>query len=176
MRQDEQRQRRGNGLLWVVAIIALLVAANAKPQQATGTTHKGRQHAQVASPSAAKAVAYARAQLGKPYVWGAEGPGAFDCSGLTWAAWRAGGLGWGRMTAADQWQTLRRHEVTRAQLRPGDLVFFAWRPGDADSIHHVGLYVGGGRMAEAPYSGATVRLASINRSGWFGAARPTGGR
>jgi cell wall-associated NlpC family hydrolase len=178
MRQDEQRQRRGNGPLWVVAIIALLVAANAKPQQATGTSsHKGRQHAAPAvSPSAAKAVAYARSQLGKPYVWGAEGPGAFDCSGLTWASWRAAGLGWGRMTAADQWQTLRRHEVTRAQLRPGDLVFFAWRAGDWRSIHHVGLYVGAGRMAEAPYSGATVRLASINRSGWFGAARPTGGR
>jgi cell wall-associated NlpC family hydrolase len=175
MRQEGER--RGNGLIWVVAIVALLVAANAKPQQATGTTTRKPHHASrpAASPSAAEAVAYARSQVGKPYLWGAEGPGSFDCSGLTWASWRAAGDGWGRMTAAGQWHALRRHEVTRTQLRPGDLVFFAHRLGDWRSIHHVGLYVGDGLMAEAPYSGANVRLASINRAGWFGAARPTGG-
>ncbi len=59
---------------------------------------------------------------------------------------------------------------------PGDLVFYAYHLGDWRSIHHVGLYVGRGLMAEAPYSGARVRLASINRAGWFGAARPGGAR
>lgn len=160
------RERQGgNAFFWLVAIGALAVAANASPRQ------EGK--AAMVSPKAAQAVAFARSQLGKPYQWGAEGPGAFDCSGLTWAAWRHAGLGWDRMTAADQWWTLRSHEVSRAELRPGDLVFFAHRLGDWHSIHHVGLYVGGGRMAEAPYSGARVRLSSINRSGWFGAARPT---
>jgi cell wall-associated NlpC family hydrolase len=173
--RDDQPQRRGSRAIWVVAIGALLVAANAKPQQATGSTApKPRHHAaRAVQPVAAKAVAYARSQLGKPYLWGAEGPGAFDCSGLTWAAWRAAGLGWARMTAADQWHTLRAHQVSRSQLRPGDLVFFAYRPGDPSSIHHVGLYVGRGLMAEAPHTGALVRLASINRAGWIGAARPT---
>jgi cell wall-associated NlpC family hydrolase len=82
------------------------------------------------------------------------------------------------MTAADQWHALRGRAVARSQLQPGDLVFYANRVDDWQSIHHVGLYVGRGRMIEAPYSGATVRLASINRSGYFGAVRPgeAGGR
>jgi peptidoglycan DL-endopeptidase CwlO len=175
MRQRPSR-RRSNAFFWLVAIVVLVVAANASPQQAgkAAAGERGHGHAvPVASPRAALAVAYVRSQLGKPYQWGAEGPGAFDCSGLTWAAWRAAGLGWQRMTAADQWHALRAHVVARSALRPGDLVFFAHRPGDWRSIHHVGLYVGAGRMAEAPYTGALVRLASINRVGWFGAARPT---
>jgi len=171
------RERRGgNAILWLVAIVALVVAANSGPQQAgkAAAGERARSHvAPAVSPRAALAVAYARSQLGKPYQWGAEGPGAFDCSGLTWAAWRAAGLGWPRMTAADQWHTLRAHPIGRSALRPGDLVFYAHRPGDWRSIHHVGLYVGAGRMAEAPHSGALVGLASINRAGWFGAARPT---
>jgi cell wall-associated NlpC family hydrolase len=129
-----------------------------------------------AAPSAAagRAVAFARGQLGKPYRWGAEGPGSFDCSGLTWAAWQAAGLDWPRMTAADQWHTFQDRQVSRGALRPGDLVFYAdnadWR-----SIHHVGLYGGQGLMIEAPYTGALVRMASIDRAGYFGAVRPAGG-
>ena len=78
------------------------------------------------------------------------------------------------MTAAGQWQALHAHEVARSALRPGDLVFFAYHLGDWRSIHHVGLYVGGGLMVEAPRTGADIRLASINRGGWFGAVRPGG--
>ncbi|SRR6266511_5186476 len=171
------RERRGgNAFFWLVAVGALVVAANASPQQAgkAAAGERARSHAATAaSPRAALAVAYARSQLGKPYQWGAEGPGAFDCSGLTWASWRTAGLGWQRMTARDQWHALRAYAVSRTALRPGDLVFYADRSGDWRSIHHVGLYVGAGRMAEAPYSGALVRLASIDRAGWFGAARPT---
>jgi cell wall-associated NlpC family hydrolase len=167
----------GNAFFWLVAIIALVVAANVRPAPAPAkstTGERGRSAAAPASsPKAALAVAYARSQLGKPYLWGAEGPGAFDCSGLTWAAWRAAGLGWQRMTARDQWHALRAHPVSRSALRPGDLVFFAWRAADWRSIHHVGLYVGAGRMAEAPHRNARVRFASIDRAGWFGAARPT---
>ncbi|HZC99846.1 MAG TPA: C40 family peptidase, partial [Actinomycetes bacterium] len=128
-----------------------------------------------ASGMAARAAAYARAQVGKPYRWGAEGPGAFDCSGLTWAAWRHAGLSWPRMTAADQWHALRARAVSRTGLRPGDLVFYAHDRADWRSIHHVGLYAGAGRMVEAPYPGALVRYASIDRASWFAAARPSGG-
>ena len=167
--------RRGGGGIWVAVAIALLVAPHLDPAKANGALDGQRSAVTPGSPPA-RAVAYARAQLGKPYAWGAEGPGSFDCSGLTWAAWRSAGLDWQRMTAADQWHTLRNREVAKAQLQPGDLVFYAWRPGDWRSIHHVGLYVGHGLMVEAPYSGADVRLASINRGGWFGTARPAGGR
>jgi cell wall-associated NlpC family hydrolase len=164
-------RRRRNGLAWLVAVGALLVASQAKP--VTAPAQPAPTTTPVGSPRAGLAVAYAVSQLGKPYQWGAEGPGSFDCSGLTWAAWRAAGLGWGRMTAADQWRALRAHTVSRTALRPGDLVFFANNPRDWRSIHHVGLYVGTGRMAEAPHRNARVRLASIDRAGWFGAARPT---
>jgi cell wall-associated NlpC family hydrolase len=172
------RRRRRHPIAATLLIVTFAWTVDHVAQPASGARRTGghhRAHAPAVSPEVARAVAFARAQLGKPYVWGAEGPGAFDCSGLTWAAWRAAGLGWGRMTAADQWHALRARQVSRAELRPGDLVFYAYRLGDWRSIHHVGLYVGGGRMAEAPYSGATVRLASINRGGWFGAVRPGGG-
>jgi cell wall-associated NlpC family hydrolase len=176
MRQRPRERLGGNALFWLVAIVALVVAANASPQQAGKAVAEERSRSHVApaaSPKAALAVAYARSQLGKPYQWGAEGPGAFDCSGLTWASWRAAGLGWQRLSARDQWHTLSAHAVARSALRPGDLVFFAYSASDWRSIHHVGLYVGAGRMAEAPHRNARVRLASIDRAGWFGAARPS---
>jgi cell wall-associated NlpC family hydrolase len=182
--------RRINSRAWLVAIVLLVFHAQvidllgrfaeAADLGAIGSiagtsvhrpARRGRGHPS-ARAGAAIAVAYARSQLGKPYQWGAEGPGAFDCSGLTWAAWRAAGLGWDRMTAAGQWEAFRGREVARSALRPGDLVFFAYRLGDWRSIHHVGLYVGGGRMVEAPRTGADIRLASINRAGYIGAARP----
>lgn len=125
--------------------------------------------------AAGRAVAFARGQLGKPYQWGAEGPGTFDCSGLTWAAWRAAGLAWPRMTAADQWHAFQDRQVPRGELQPGDLVFYADNLSDWRSIHHVGLYAGQGLMIEAPYTGALVRTAAIDRAGWFGAVRPAGG-
>ena len=59
-------------------------------------------------------------------------------------------------------------------LAPGDLVFFVHNTGDPGSIHHIGMYVGGGAMVEAPYSGARVRVASIGRGDDIGAVRPTG--
>jgi cell wall-associated NlpC family hydrolase len=125
------------------------------------------------SARAARAVAFALAQRGKPYRWGANGPGAFDCSGLTRAAWRAAGVALPR-TAAAQFHAGRR--VARAELRPGDLVFFR---SAGPSGWHVGLVVGGGRMVEAPGRGARVRTASIRRGGYLGATRPStqgGGR
>ncbi|MFD4875084.1 C40 family peptidase [Streptomyces sp. NPDC058420] len=96
----------------------------------------------------AKAVAFARAQVGKPYVWGATGPGSYDCSGLTQAAWKATGVTLPRATTA---QADAGTTVPLADAQPGDLVFFH------DDISHVGVYAGDGMMIHAPRPGTYVR-------------------
>jgi cell wall-associated NlpC family hydrolase len=116
----------------------------------------------------ARAVAFALGQRGKPYRWGAEGPEAFDCSGLTWAAWRAAGVTVPR-TAAGQLAGLPR---ARGRLQPGDLVIYHSR---GPSRRHVAIVVGPGRMVEAPGRGIPVRSARI-RPGWLGAVRPSAGQ
>jgi cell wall-associated NlpC family hydrolase len=117
---------------------------------------------------AAAAVAYAVAQLGKPYVYGGSGPDVFDCSGLTMRAWEAGGVA---LYHSAIYQYAQSSPVSRAQAQPGDLVFFASGPKYTD-IYHVGLYVGNGTMIEAPYTGEVVRYASVDRDSLFGFARP----
>ncbi|MFF9977739.1 C40 family peptidase [Streptomyces erythrochromogenes] len=112
---------------------------------------------------AARAVAFAYSSIGKPYVWGATGPGSFDCSGLTQAAWRSAGVSLPRTTYT---QINAGRRVSRDQLAPGDLVFFY------SGITHVGLYVGNGQMIHAPRPGSTVRLAPIDSMPWAGASRP----
>ncbi|MFF7054056.1 NlpC/P60 family protein [Streptomyces griseorubiginosus] len=105
---------------------------------------------------AAKALAFARAQIGKPYVWGATGPGSYDCSGLTQAAWKAAGVTLPRVTYD---QVNAGATVSLADAQPGDLVFFY------DGITHVGLYIGNGMMIHAPKPGAYVREESIYYDG-----------
>ncbi|MFD7786620.1 NlpC/P60 family protein [Streptomyces nojiriensis] len=111
----------------------------------------------------ARAVAFAYGAIGKPYVWGATGPGSFDCSGLTQAAWRSAGVSLPRTTYT---QINAGRRVSRDQLAPGDLVFFY------SGVTHVGLYVGNGQMIHAPRPGSTVRLAPIDSMPWAGASRP----
>jgi cell wall-associated NlpC family hydrolase len=101
---------------------------------------------------AAKALAFARAQIGKPYVWGATGPGSYDCSGLTQAAWKAAGVDLPRTTYD---QVNAGTTVSLSAARPGDLIFFY------DNIGHVGLYIGNGMMIHAPKPGTYVREESI---------------
>ncbi|MFE5893639.1 NlpC/P60 family protein [Streptomyces sp. NPDC056462] len=101
---------------------------------------------------AEKALAFARSQVGKPYVWGATGPDSYDCSGLTQAAWKAAGVDIPRVTY-DQVNAGTTVSVSSAQ--PGDLVFFY------DDITHVGLYIGNGMMIHAPKPGTYVREESI---------------
>jgi cell wall-associated NlpC family hydrolase len=113
---------------------------------------------------AARAVAFALRQRGKPYRWAAQGPAAFDCSGLTWAAWRAAGVSIPR-TAAGQLAALPR---VRGRLQPGDLLIY---PSTGPSRRHVAMVVGAGRMVEALGQGIPVRSTSI-RGGWLGAVRP----
>jgi cell wall-associated NlpC family hydrolase len=118
------------------------------------------------SPRAARAVSYALDQRGKPYRWAAEGPAAFDCSGLTWAAWRAAGVTIPR-SAAGQLAGLPR---VRGRLQPGDLVIY---PSRGPSRRHVAMVVGPGRMVEAPARGVPVRVVRL-RGAWLGAVRPGG--
>jgi peptidoglycan DL-endopeptidase CwlO len=125
-----------------------------------------------ASPAARKAVAVAMAQLGSPYVWGAEGPSTFDCSGLTSFAYAAAGVTIPRVSRAQFAAYAGMRPVDRLHLVPGDLVFFADNPGSPSTIHHVGMYIGRGLMVEAPYTGAVVRTSSIMRSSYAGAVRP----
>lgn len=113
---------------------------------------------------AAQAIAYAYGALGKPYVWGATGPSAYDCSGLTQAAWRSAGVSLPRTTYT---QINAGRSIPRSQLSPGDLVFFY------SGISHVGLYIGGGRMIHAPRPGAPVRIAPIDEMPYAGATRVT---
>jgi len=105
---------------------------------------------------AAKALAFARAQIGKPYVWGATGPDSYDCSGFTQAAWKAAGVDLPRVTYD---QVNAGTTVSLADAQPGDLVFFY------DDISHVGLYIGNGMMIHAPKPGAYVREESIYYDG-----------
>jgi peptidoglycan DL-endopeptidase CwlO len=101
------------------------------------------------------AAEWALQQLGKPYVWGAAGPDAFDCSGLVLRAWEAAGVALPRV-AADQYGA--GGHVPVANAAPGDLVFFATDPAQPSTIVHVGISLGDGRMVDAPHTGAVVRI------------------
>ena len=167
-RRQEQLRRRA-----LLRRLAAERAARAQAATARGGAAWRAGTAGAAAPSGAagRAAAFARSQLGKPYVWGASGPSSYDCSGLMMAAYRRAGVWLPRVSRA-QWHAGSR--VGLGDLAPGDLVFFAYNLGNPGSIHHVGMYVGGGAMVEAPYSGARVRIASIGRRDYIGAIRPTG--
>lgn len=126
----------------------------------------------VANPRAIAAVRYAMAQRGDPYLWAAEGPDRFDCSGLMWAAYRSKGANYFQLprVAKDQYKATSARTVDRAALLPGDLVFFAsgshW-----STVYHVGMYIGGGKMVHAPSSGDVVRVATVRWSGFYRATR-----
>ena len=109
------------------------------------------------------AVQAALSQVGKPYQWGAAGPDSYDCSGLTMWAWGQAGVSLPHNSAAQYAST---PSVPRGEWQPGDLLFYG------SPIHHVALYIGGGRVVEAPYTGSQVRVASAARSDYVGAGRP----
>jgi len=108
------------------------------------------------------AINYAYAQLGKPYAWAAAGPGSFDCSGLTMAAWGAAGVGLPH-NAEMQWKAMPH--IGRSALQPGDLVFY-------ESLNHVAIYVGNSQVIHAPTFGDHVRIAGIDMMKPYGYGRP----
>lgn len=110
-----------------------------------------------------KAVRYAVEQIGKPYVWGAEGPETYDCSGLTSQAWSAAGRDIPR-TSQEQWRRLPK--VPLGSLRPGDLVVYF------PKATHVALYIGDGLVIQAPRPGTTVKVSPLASNPLLGAVRP----
>jgi cell wall-associated NlpC family hydrolase len=117
----------------------------------------------VANSGAAQgAIDTAMAQRGKPYVWAAGGPGAFDCSGLTQYAFAAAGIS---LPHSSRMQSQMGRSVSRSELQPGDLVFF-YSP-----VSHVGIYIGGNQMVHAPTSGDVVKVSSIDVMGGYAGAR-----
>jgi cell wall-associated NlpC family hydrolase len=119
------------------------------------------------SSAARTAVQFALSQVGKPYVFGAAGPGSYDCSGLTMAAWAKAGVSLPHSAAG---QYSYGHHVSRADLRPGDLVFF-YQP-----IGHVTIYIGDGMMVSAPTEGENVSVVPLSAfdGSYTGATRLTG--
>ncbi|MEV7072887.1 NlpC/P60 family protein [Streptomyces sp. NPDC093990] len=155
-------QRRQQDAARKAAELAQQQAAAQKAAQETAQETAAPQNTASTAPDssyatkAAKALAFARAQIGKPYVWGATGPDSYDCSGLTQAAWKAAGVDLPRVTYD---QVNAGTTVSLADAQPGDLVFFY------DDISHVGLYIGNGMMIHAPKPGAYVREESIYYDG-----------
>jgi cell wall-associated NlpC family hydrolase len=133
----------------------------AGPGGPVGGTYNGP-----ASGPARKALDYAYAQLGKPYIYGGTGPKGYDCSGLTMMSWRAAGVSIPRVVP-DQYAAT--HLVAKANLQPGDLVYF-------DGMGHEGMYVGGGQFIHAPHTGSVVKLDSMSNPYWVahydGGSRP----
>ncbi|MCW0213542.1 MAG: C40 family peptidase [Pseudonocardia sp.] len=107
---------------------------------------------------ARSAIDFALGEVGKPYVWGATGPNTYDCSGLMLRAFQAAGINLPRVSR-DQFKAGGHLPVRDAQ--PGDLMFYATDPSDPSTIHHVFLYMGDGKMVEAPYSGQNVRIQPV---------------
>lgn len=111
---------------------------------------------------AAQALRYAMTKLGRPYVWGAAGPSSFDCSGLTMWAYKQVGINLPHYTGS-QWNA--GTHIAKGDLQPGDLVFFH------SDLHHMGMYVGGGKMLHAPHTGDVVRIAPLEGRPYAGGVR-----
>jgi cell wall-associated NlpC family hydrolase len=148
---------------------ATLDSLNLQQQQQVASIGGGTCHASdpySTTSAGLKAVEFAYGALCLPYLWGGTGPSAYDCSGLTQAAWAAAGVSIPRDTYS-QWGTLPH--INKSELQPGDLVFF-------EGLGHVGIYVGNGMMIDAPATGQVVTLHALDES-WYaasyvGAARP----
>ncbi|WP_176558743.1 C40 family peptidase [Micromonospora sp. WMMA1996] len=127
----------------------------------------------VADPRALAAVRYALAQLGDPYLWAAEGPDRFDCSGLVLASYQSAGYRGLPRVSRDQYFATRARTVDPNALLPGDLLFFA-SSGSWTSIHHVAMYIGNGKMVEAPRTGDVVKISVVRWSRLYAATRVVG--
>ncbi|WP_433828013.1 C40 family peptidase [Actinoplanes sp. CA-015351] len=143
--------------------------------QALGNDYlAGTEAGRSADARAIKALEFALAQRGDPYVWSEEGPDQYDCSGLMYAAYRSSGAGYPLVRVSrDQFNQTRNRTVSRYSLLPGDLLFFS-SSNSWTGIHHVAMYAGEGMMVEAPRTGLNVRLTPVRWSRLFAATRVFG--
>jgi cell wall-associated NlpC family hydrolase len=151
----------------VVLVAGAGVALSPLPAQASAsggpsTATVAAAPAAATTPAAQTVVDAALAQRGKPYVWGGAGPNAFDCSGLTQHAFAAAGIA---LPHSSRRQSRMGALVSKAALRPGDLVFF-YRP-----VRHVGIYIGNGQMVHAGRSGDVVKTVRLDYMPSFHSAR-----
>lgn len=164
---------------WAVRSAAQLQAEAVAARASAGSFND----ATAPSDQARIAIHWAYNEIGVPYSWGggtndgpsegfAQGAGTvgFDCSGLTMFVYHKAGIQLDHYTGS-QWDQGKRIS-NRADLLPGDLVYFAYDTNDPSTIHHVALYIGNGKMIEAPHTGAVVRVSSMYDSGYIGATRP----
>ena len=128
--------------------------------QVTDPAGCGAAAAVLAAPggAAGTAVAFALGEVGKPYVWGATGPDTYDCSGLMLRAFEAAGI---RLPRVSRQQFYAGAHLPVREAQAGDFLFYATDPQDPATIHHVALYLGDGRMVEAPYAGEQVRVRPV---------------
>ncbi|WP_433380914.1 NlpC/P60 family protein [Streptosporangium sp. CA-115845] len=145
-------------------LLRRLGAFRAGDPDSTGITYKGP-----ASGNARTALQFAYAQIGKPYQWGGEGPGSYDCSGLAQTAWRNAGVSIPRTTWEQwSWGAGRRVPLDVNRLQPGDLLF-------SKGLGHMGMYAGNGKMVHAPRTGDIVKEVELDDYWWgrlLGAVRP----
>jgi len=147
----------------IAALAGLGVMLTPLPALASATASPASTSPILAPDHAAQVVVdTAMAQRGKPYVWAASGPGAFDCSGLSLYAFRAAGIS---LPHSSSMQSRMGTPVSRAELRPGDLVFFH------SPVSHVGIYIGNGEIVHAPTPGDVVKVSSISYMGLYAGAR-----
>jgi cell wall-associated NlpC family hydrolase len=137
--------------------------ANAEGQAATKAPRDSTRGSVTGSSKGAKALAYAKAQLGEPYARSGAGPSSWDCSGLTMMAWGSVGLS---LPHSSRQQFNRGQPVAKSDLQLGDLVFFY------SDIHHVGLYAGNGQVIHAPRPGKSVEYIKMSYMPYAGARRP----
>lgn len=150
-------------------------AAAAAAQQHGGGGGGGGAGGSVGAPNSNRvqtAISYARAQLGKPYIFDGEGPVGYDCSGLTMKAYAYAGIDIGTHSVNNQWYTAaaRGQIVPYSQRQPGDLIFWGSGPGN---FYHIGIYIGGGQMIAAPQPGELVKQQAVWGSPYGAVARPS---
>ncbi|WP_432832032.1 NlpC/P60 family protein [Dactylosporangium sp. CA-092794] len=161
-KQQAQRAELGQRKAVIEAQVRRLGGGTQTARAPSGALHDGWVPV-FTDDAAGRAVRFAYSQLGKVYQWGADGPNSFDCSGLTMAAWKAAGVVLPH-NAARQKQTVR--PIRRDELRPGDLVFYY------KDVSHVGIYIGDGRVIEAPRAGERVSMRLLDYAPIAGYGRP----
>jgi len=163
-KQLAERQRLLKGIESEIAALEAAAEAARARQAARSAPSGDSDYGDPGTEPRSSVVAIAKSKLGAPYKWAASGPNSFDCSGFTMWVYAQVGVS---LPHSSRSQINSGPRVSRANLKPGGLVFFG-----RSVIHHVGIYVGGGQYIHAPHTGDVVKISSLDRSDYVGACRP----